>query len=224
VPCCWVRGYFWKDCLQEVEHAGGLFIVHGMADLNPLILKVIGPDGREAKRFRKQRLKTVRNRLSKYEHLNMTVCFGTKGQEFQCRLIVHPNLRRDDMPRNLVTNLNPEDFSPKQVCDGYRLRWQIELLFKEWKSHANLHVSDTANPNIAEGIIWAAMSTRTVAKCIRHVLGDILYDLMHRPEQVQGSVERAVKYLSSNARRTHPKRDRKKGRLKLGLGHVYVGA
>jgi len=95
----------------------------------------------------------------------------------------------------------------------------------------------TTAVDIAEGLIWAAlcaavlkrycahmtqriarvaMSTRTVAKCIRHVLVDILYDLMHRPELIQGSVERAVKYLSSNARRAHPKRDQKKGRTQTG--------
>ncbi len=239
------RGYFWKAYLQAVERAGGFFIVRGRADLNPLILKAIGPNGREVKRFRNQRLKAVRNHLSKYECLDMTVCFGPKGQEFQCRLIVHPNLCRDDKPRYLVTNLAPEDFSPEQISDGYRLRWQIELLFKEWKSHANLHAFDTANANIAEGLIWAslcaatvkrycahmtqriaqvAMSTRTVAKCIRHVLGDILYDLMHEPQRVQSSVEWAVDYLSRNARRAHPKRDKKTGRNKLGLIHVYAGA
>jgi len=239
------RGYFWKGYLLEVDHAGGCFIVRGRADLNPLIIKAIGPDGHEVKCFRMQRLKVVRNRLSRYKHLDLTVCFGPKGKEFQCRLIVHPNLRGDDSPRYLVTNLEREEFSPEQISDGYRLRWQIELLFKEWKSHANLHAFDTANANIAEGLIWGslcaavvkrycahitqriarvAMSTRTVAKCIRHVLGDILHDLMHRPGHVQSSAERAIEYLSKNARRAHPNRDRIKGRLKLGLEHIYVDA
>ena len=135
--------------------------------------------------------------------------------------------------------------SPEQVSDGYRLRWQIELLFKEWKSHANLRAFDTAKPNIAEGLIWAslcaatvtrycahmtqrirrvAMSTRTVAKCIHHVLGDVLYDLMHRPQQLHHSIERAIDYLADNARRAHPKRDQRNGRLKSGLAHAYCRA
>jgi len=149
----------------------------------------------------------------------------------------------DGAPRYLLTNLEREAFSTEQISDGYRLRWQIELLFKEWKSHSNLHAFDTSNPNIAEGLIWAslcaatvkrycahvtqritrvAMSTRIVAKCIRHVLGEILYDLMHDQQHVQSSVGRAIDYLSRNARRAHPKRDRKTGRLKLGLEHVYA--
>ena len=213
--------------------------------MNPLILKAIRPDGREVKCFRNQRLKTVKNRLSKYDCLDMTVCFTTRRKAFECRLVVHPNLRRDDSPRYLITNLDPDIFSPEQVSDGYRLRWQVELLFKEWKSHSNLRAFDTANPNIAEGLVWAslcaatlkrycahiteriarvAMSTRIVAKCIRHVLTDVLYDLMHHPQRLQSSVEVAIEYLSTNARRAHPKRDQITGRLKQGLLHVYAGA
>ncbi len=239
------RGYFGKDYLQAVDRAGGCFIVRGKADLNPLILSAIGPDGQEVKRYRNQRLKAVRGGMSKYDWLDMTVCFDTSGEAFECRLVVHPNLRQNDFPRYLVTNLERETFNPEQVSDGYRLRWQVELLFKEGKSHANLHAFDTANRNIAEGLIWAslcaatvkrywahvtqrlsrvAISTHIVAKCIHHVLRDVLYDLMHKPRRLTSSVERAIEYLSCNARRAHPNRDRKSGRLKLGLAHVYADA
>ena len=191
------------------------------------------------------RLMDVKARLNRYTCLDLTVRFGEGENSFECRLIVHPNLRGNDLPRYLLTNLEREDFTPQHVSDGYRLRWQVELLFKEWKSHANLHPFDTANPNIAEGLIWAslcaathkrycahatqriarvAMSTRTVAKCIRHVLGDVFYDLMHHPESLHHSVTRAVEYLAQNATRAHPKRDRKSGRLKLGLVHVLANA
>ena len=118
------------------------------------------------------------------------------------------------------------------------MRWQIELLFKEWKSHGNLRAFDTGKANIAEGLIWAslcaatvtrycahatqrirrvAMSTRTVAKCIHHVLRDVIYDLMHQPRHLEQSVERTIDYLAANGRRAHPKRDRKTGRLYPGL-------
>lgn len=239
------RGYFGMGYLHTVDSAGGFFIVRGKADINPLILKALRPDGLEAKRFREQRLKDVKHLVSKYDCLDLTVCFTTHGKKFQCRLVVHPNLCGDGTPRYLVTNLDPETFSPEQVSDGYRLRWQIELLFKEWKSHANLHAFDTGKSTIAEGLIWAslctatvtrycahmtqrirrvAMSTRTVAKCIHHVLRAVLYDLMHRPRQLDHSVERAIEYLAANGRRAHPKRDRKSGRLKPGIEHAYCRA
>jgi hypothetical protein len=239
------RGYLSIDYMHAVDAAGGYFIIRGKTNMNPLILKAIGPDGRAIARFRDQRLKALKRRLSKYDCVDMTVRFGTGAKTFECRLVVHPNLREDDTPRYLVTNLERQAFSPEQISDGYRLRWQVELLFKEWKSHSNLHAFDTANPNIAEGLIWAslcaatvkrycahmtqritrfAISTRIVAKCIRHVLPDVLYDLMHRPRCLQASVERAIEYLSANARRAHPKRDQKTGRGKLGLHHVFAGA
>lgn len=34
----------------------------------------------------------------------------------------------------LVTNLAPEDFSAEELWTLYRVRWQIELVFKRWKS------------------------------------------------------------------------------------------
>src|SRR5436190_3862661 len=73
--------------------------------------------------------------------------------------------------------------------------YNIELLFKEWKSYANLHAFDTANPALVEGLMWAAiaaaalkrflahmtqllmevpMSTRKVAMCAMHVFGDLV--------------------------------------------------
>lgn len=239
------RGYYANPYLQALDAAGGFFIVRGKSNINALILRAIGADGREVKRLRNRRLKEVAGRLSKYEHLDMKVRFGCTAGFFECRLVVHPNLRKDDTPRYLVTNLEPEVFTPQHISDGYRLRWQVELLFKEWKSHANLHAFDTSNPDIAEGLIWAslcaatlkrycahmtqrlanvAMSTQIVAKCIHHVLGDVLHALIHRPKRLNSNVARTIEYLANNAGRAHPKRDRRTGRLKLGLEHVYGSA
>lgn len=236
------RGYFSRAYLSALDRAGASFIVRAKTDCNPLILKVSGPDGREIKALRNRRLRQVKHRLSKYDCLDMSVRFDSRGEPFTTRLIVHPNLCRDDVPRYLVTNLAAGVFSAAQVSDAYRLRWQIELLFKEWKSFANLKAFGTSNPHIAEGLIWAslcaaavkrywahmtqfiarvAISTRIVAMCIHHVLRDVLYDLLHRHRALSYSVQRAIDYLSGNAQRAHPKRDRKSGRLKLGLEHVY---
>ena len=244
------RGYFGTRYLRDVAQAGGFFIVRGKRNINPLIIKATGPDGQEIEAFEEQPLKAVKHRLWQYECLDLTVCFTLREkhcgeQPFQCRVLVHPNLNTDETPRYLVTNLAPELFSTGQLSDGYRLRWQIELLFKEWKSHGNLHAFDTGKPHIAEGLIWASlcaatvtrycahmtqrirripMSTRTVAKCIHHVLPDGIYDLMHKPHRVKQSVERAIAYLAANARRAHPIRDRTTGRLKTGLAHAYCRA
>ena len=141
----------------------------------------------------------------------------------------------------LCTNLARTPFSVDVVARLYRFRWQIERCFKEWKSYANLHQFDTANPYIAEGLIWAslcaavlkrflahaaqrvgdgaAMSTRRVAMCARHILGDLVTAL-RVGVGLLGALRRGLTYLLANARRAHPERDRRAGRLRAGLALV----
>jgi len=59
---------------------------------------------------------------------------------------------RESTMTRLCTNLPRTPFSADLVGRLYRFRWQIERDFKEWKSYANLHQFDTANPHIAVGL------------------------------------------------------------------------
>jgi len=77
---------------------------------------------------------------------------------------------------------------------------------------------------MTQRLFAVAMSTHTVAKCIHHVLGDVLRALLHRPREVHRCIARALRYLAVNAQRAHLKRDQRTGRLKLGLEHVYAPA
>ena len=238
------RGYFGRAYLRDVDDAGGHFIVRAGESINPLILHGVDADGCEVKCLADRRLKEVKGKLKRFECLDLVVQFQTSQGPWECRLVVHRNLKGKRL-RYLVTNLDAEIFTPEHVSDGYRLRWQVELLFKEWKSYANLQAFDTSNAHIAEGLIWAAlcaatlkrycahmtqrllavaMSTHTAAKCIHHVPGDVLRALLHQPRRVHRRIERALNYLATNAQRAHPKRDRQTGRLKLGLEHVYEAA
>ena len=122
-------------------------------------------------------------------------------------------------------------------------RWQVELLFKEWKSYANLHAFDTEKAAIVEGLIWSAiaaaalkrflaymtqllaevpMSTRKVAMCAVHVLSNIVRALQSGDGcGLYAALEEAVTYLACHAQRAHPKRDRQTGRAQLGLESLY---
>src|SRR5207248_2203687 len=83
----------------------------------------------------------------------------------------------------------------EMICRAYKWRWQVELLLKAWKSYANLHAFDTENSAIVEGLMWTAIaaaalkrfvahmiqrimqvprSTRKVAMCATHILGDVV--------------------------------------------------
>ena len=235
------RGYFDKNYLATVHRAGGSFIVRGKANLNPLVRRAFGSDGQEIKSGRGKPLKELAGRIGWHTVVDLDVRFTCDdGTTYACRLVTHRH-PREGKPRYLVTNLDRAQFSAEQVADAYRLRWQIELLFKEWKSYANLRAFATGNAAIAEGLIWAALcaatlkrycahmtqritgvaiSTRRAAMCIHHVLTDIFQSLLHAPKRLAAMMTRAIDYLSKNARRAHPQRDAQTGRLKLDLRHV----
>jgi len=154
------------------------------------------------------------------------------------RLVLLPG--KDPWMTWLCTSLPRKRFTPEQVGKVYRFRWQIELVFKEWKSYANLHSFDTANEHIAEGLIWAslaaallkrfvahmaqavtgvAVSTRKVAMCaqlfLRTLCGDINARRPMRP-RLRGLMD----YIAANAARAAPKKECKRGRLSMGLEPV----
>lgn len=150
------RGYFCRVRLEALDQAGAQFIVRAGRTINPLIVRARRPDGRELKALAGQRLRELDNKLSRHEYLDLVVQFKGAQGPWQCRLVVHPN-PRGGAPRYLATNLAADTFTAQHISDGYRLRWQAELLFKEWKSYANLRAFDTSSEHIAEGLIWAAL-------------------------------------------------------------------
>ncbi len=68
------------------------------------------------------------------------------------------------------------------------------------------------------------ISMRKVAMCAHHALRDIVTRLLSGTTDLTVCFEQALAYLSTNATRAHPRRDRRIGRLELGTEHVGVGA
>lgn len=230
------RGYFEVGYLASLDAAGASFVVRGFNSVNPRVVAAYSDDGQSLRGMSGKPLKACR--LLKGRMLDLDVEWRAADRDIRVRLTVSWNAGKREY-RYLVTNLPRARYTVKQVDQAYRLRWQIELLFKEWKSYANLHAFDTANPGIAEGLIWAAIaaaamkrylahvtqvstglaiSTRKVAMCAHHVLGEIFCALISRRcGALYLAFDKAVAYLERNARRAHPERDRRTGRLQLGL-------
>jgi hypothetical protein len=230
------RGYFDVRYLSALVAANASFVVRGYTSLNPTVINGFGDRGKSLKRVKGRPLQEIR--LPKRGTLDLDVQWDKTrtGKDLGCRMVASWDRKKREY-RYLVTNLPREGYSAQQVVDAYRLRWQVELLFKEWKSYANLHSFDTENPAIAEGMIWTAIaastlkrflahttqlikgvevSTRKVAMCAHLVLDDIFKRLVNGKSLVS-SFNEAFDYLAVNARRSHPQRDRRKDRLKLDL-------
>ena len=232
------RGYVDLHYLRHVQEAGGFFLIRAKAGMNPQVLEAFREDGTRLGSLRNKPLQTIHANLPKRQRVELVVQWHVDGGPLCLRLSFSWN-RRTKSFCSFLTNLPSHRYPLEVICRAYKWRWQVELLFKEWKSYANLHAFDTANPTLVEGLIWTAiaaaalkrflahmaqllaevpMSTRKVAMCAIHVLGALVEALKHG--DVAGlyvALEAAITYLACHAQRAHPKRDRQTGRAQLGL-------
>jgi hypothetical protein len=232
------RGYVDLHYLRRVQDEGGFFLIRAKAGMNPQVLEAFREDGKRLRSLRNKSLQTIYAKLPKRQRVELGVQWQIDGHPLCLRLILSWNPRTKSFC-SFLTNLPAQRYPLEIICRAYKWRWQVELLFKEWKSYANLHAFDTANPALVEGLIWAAIaaaalkrflahmtqlllevpiSTRKVAMCALHVLGDLV-EALKRGDVVglYTALVAAITYLACHARRAHPKRDRQTGRSQLGL-------
>ena len=146
----------------------------------------------------------------------------------------------------LVTNLPASRYNAHIIREGYRLRWQIELLFKEWKSYTNLHAFGTGKSAITQGLIWASLTAAALNRYMAHSTQTIMQveistqraamsavhfvtQLMRAinsgcDQRIHRAVESSIRFLAVNAKRAHPKRDRCTGRTSSGFMPLGVPA
>src|SRR5207244_1542581 len=219
--------------LRRVQDEGGFFLIRAKAGMNPQVLEAFREDGKRLRSLRNKAFQTIHAKLPKRQRVELLVQWQVDGAPLCLRLILSWN-RRTKSFCYFLTNLPSKGYPIEVLCRAYKWRWQVELLCKEWKSYANLHAFDTANPALVEGLIWAAiaaaalkrflasmtqllaqvpMSTRKVAMCAAHVLGGVVRAF--KSGDVAGlyaALEEAVTYLACHAQRAHPARDRQRGR------------
>ena len=238
------RGYPNLEYLHDVHNHDGYFLMRAKSNMNPRVVNAYREDGSCIDRFCDRKLKEL-TRIPKKRPVDLDVEWILNGQSVRFRMVVTWNKQTKEF-QYLITNLARERYSVEKVCLAYKLRWQVELLFKEWKSYANLHAFDTEDPDIVEGLIWstiiAAMmkrflahatqlivgvetSTRKAAMCIPNVLSQVVKALIRGSEPaIRKAFGKVVEYLAGNAKRAHPKRDRKTGRSQLGLEPIMEEA
>jgi len=232
------RGYPGVPYFEAVREHGGSFIVRLTCSHNPWVCAA-WVDG-------KRRPLSKPTRLSRFiaqnlgRHMDLDVEYKrSRKRMVGFRVVVLPG--KEKTMTRLCTNLPRTPFSLDLVSRLYRFRWQIELLFKEWKSYANLHKFDTANEHIAAGLMWASLcaailkrflahaaqfvggkpiSTRRVAMCAGHIVDEIVTALL-ACVSIATAFRDGMAFLLANARRSNPRRDRKTGRLRSRL--VVVG-
>src|SRR2546425_4537123 len=162
------RGYVDLHYLRRVQDEGGFFLIRAKAGMNPQVLEAFREDGKRLRSLRNKSLQTIHAKLPKRQRVELGVQWQIDGHPLCLRLILSWNPRTKSFCY-FLTNLPAPRYTLETICRAYKWRWQVELLFKEWKSYANLHAFDTDNPAIVEGLIWAAIAAAALKRFLAHI-------------------------------------------------------
>lgn len=147
-------GYLSNDVFSTVDESGGYFVCRAGKSFNPRIVRPVR--GCMGPQVVGKKLRDLRLGRRNYDFIVETK--RTDGQKFQWRVVVFYSAKKKKHTF-LVTNLGARDFRVARVAELYRLRWQVELFFKECKSYTGLKSYSTGSPYIVEGLIWGTMLT-----------------------------------------------------------------
>jgi hypothetical protein len=82
------------------------------------------------------------------------------------RLVIIPGPRGRQHP--YLTSLSRALWRPAAVRELYRLRWQIELVFKELKQHLNLTALPSKDQHAVQVFAWASLIALAVSRTVSH--------------------------------------------------------
>lgn len=230
------RGYFKLSYLESIDAAGGFYVVRAKTTVNPIVVAAFNRKGVVLKRFINKKQKNVKKHIRRSVIVDMDV----EGKTNYRLIASWPKGKSE--PTYWATNLSREKFNAEAVIKLYSLRWQIELLFKEWKSYCNLRKFNTRKATMMEGLVWASLLTllvkRRIGFSVQQLVGVELstfmvakntqgwfYQLMESITQgvistLKTTWQKAIDFLSKYAQRANPKRDKEKGRLQCGLNPI----
>ena len=89
---------------------------------------------------------------------------GRRPVQTCCRLVIMPG--PDKAQRPYLTTLSRDTWSPRAIAELYRLRWQIELVFKELKQHLNLETLNTKDSFAVQVFAWASLIALALSRTV----------------------------------------------------------
>lgn len=220
----WVRGklllmdlgYYCFSLFERIERNGGYFISRAKTNFNPVIVAsnrkwrgrsrpVIGENLQDVLPYLKRREIdliveiTVTRRSYRGKRSKVKKFFRLVG------LLNQETGRYHLYITNIDTSLSPEE-----IARTYAARWEVELLFKELKSHYKIDEIPSSKKHIVESLIYVAILTLTVSRSLLFALrrcSDVPYE--RTPERRWAAIFQTVAarllqmYLTPNTPRQH---------------------
>lgn len=235
-------GYFSVASIMEANAAGSFILSRLLKSCNVYL----NEDDSEPVNLPKY----IKKNFPEASIIDMTVYIG-KEERFEVRLVgyrLHPEIasaRKREIKQKarkkgrnspskdylawqefsfLITNVPEEIWPAKVIGTIYRIRWQIELIFKGWKSLLHIHVLRGFRPERIKCLIYgkliaALLMTRSYSYAAR--VGWYLYErevsffkmigwlkrnmrfkrLFYAPEEILEALERELKRLKKQKRK-----------------------
>jgi hypothetical protein len=226
-------GYFDRKRIMEIDKNGGYVIGQSACSINPTIKSAYDYDGNEILKWRGQKLKQLKLK-DKNIPMDLTVQWPDYDMDFRVTAFWYKKKKRIGY---LVTNLPRESVPAADIVGLYRLRWQIELLFKELKSYCNLKKFSTENEHIVKTLIYASfitvllkrllsfsteqlkslwISTHKTARTASDWLKQLIQGIARR-DPILDVISEVIEIIGRLCQRAHPKRDLKFGLYQFGV-------
>ncbi len=223
-------GYFDRTRITEIDKQGGFIITQAACNINPIIQSAYDNEGNALPKLVNQKLNTLKLK-DKTKTVDLTVHWPKYEKDFRVIAFWHKKKKRVGF---LVTNLPRETVPATDIVGLYRLRWQIELLFKELKSYCNLKKFSTQNKEIVATLIYGSIITVLLKRLLAYgtellksvfistqktarAAVDWLKILVSNIANLEKAVAMVVDIISAICKRAHPKRDFEDGLYQFGV-------
>jgi len=172
------KGFVAYERIKEIADASHFYLCPMRQNGNPVVVRVYRAPAWVRKALKRHpqgvRLRTLlprKKRLSQPWDLEVRVIPKTqsirapKRSWIRTRLVITPGAKGQQHP--YLTNLSPFEWKPAAVRELYRLRWQIELVFKELKQHLHLEHLPTKDRHAVQIFAWASLIALTISRTVR---------------------------------------------------------
>ncbi len=168
------KGFVAYDRLREIQAAAHHYLCPMRLNGNAIVLRA-----RRAPKYVRKALRAhpegvwlrdllpADKRIRKPWDLEVALWPKTQArsrQQVRTRLVIVPGPKSAQRP--YLTSLTARAWPPRALAELYRLRWQVELVFKELKQDLNLASIPTKDPHAAQVFVWASLVALALSRTV----------------------------------------------------------
>ena len=204
------KGFVAYDRLNEIDAAGQFFLCPMRLNGNATVLRTRAAPSRVRRRMRLgedclRDLLPAEKKIGRTWDLDVKLSPKTPNRARRpayARLVVVPGPGGEQRP--YLTNLPADRWSPSFLREAYRLRWQVELVFKELKQDLNLRAVPSKDRYAVQVFVWASLIALALSRAVSTWLQPLatLIGLAAevRPALVTRALRGAIRFLAEALR------------------------